>query len=183
MKNQKEDTMIEGLEEAIVATDATAEKKVKKEQTPEEKETLVAGVALMGKLGVSDKLAKVMSLIADWNGDKDALSTKKESVIKEFGGSESLKDYIDGDFQEEVKAFQGIAKAMPVLNNIKAFYARRENTGTKKVKTVQISISGVLYNVDATYAAEIQGLPAVERKELLLKHPVTAKADVIDEII
>ena len=181
MSKEKFDGLEEVQEVSVEATEKTARKR--KEQTPEDKATLEAGVELLKEIGVSENLAKVLELVPEWNGDKDTLSVVKEAVIEKFGTSNELKDYIDGAFQEEIIAFQGIAKAMPVLNNIKSFYARRETTGTKKVKTVQVSISGVTYNVNADYRDEISTLPAEDRKELLLSHADTKKADVIEEII
>jgi hypothetical protein len=181
-KNQTPEA--EGLMENDAVMNETAAEKAKKNQTPEMREALVAGVEKMKEMGISDKLAKVTSLIPDWNGgDKDSLSALKESVITEFGGSEKFKDYFDGEFEADVLAFQGIAKAIPVLNNIRAFYARREKTATRKVKTVQVSINGKTYNVDATYRDEISGLPVEERKELLLKHSATKEAEIIEEIL
>jgi len=170
---------VDGLDEA---TDAAATKTARKEQTPEEKDTLTAGVKLMNTIGVSANLAKVLNLVPEWNGSKEDVAPVKESVIESFGGSEKLKDYIDGDFVTDVQAFQGISKAVPVLNNIKAFYGRRENTGSKKVKFVQVSISGTIYNVDAAYNTEIATLPNSERKELLLAHKATNKVAVAEEI-
>lgn len=174
---------IEGLEEATDMTSESADKKAKKVQTAEDRTTLEAGVNQLKEIGVSENLKKVLELVPEWNGEKETLSALKESVIEAFGGSDKLKDYIDGPFQEEILAFQGIAKTMPVLNNIKSFYARRESTGVRKVKTVQVSIGGVTYNVDATYRDEIAALPVEEKRELLLAHPATKKADVIEEII
>ena len=183
MLKNKQNQETEGLmDNEVVATDAT--EKAKKNQTPEMRETLVAGVEKMKEMGISTNLSKVVALIPDWNsGDKDALSALKEGVITEFGGSEKFKDYFDGEFEADVLAFQGIAKAIPVLNNIRAFYARREKTATRKVKTVQVSINGKTYNVDAAYRDEISGLPVEERKELLLKHSATKEAEIIEEIL
>lgn len=175
------DELEEVQEVSAETTTKTARKR--KEQTPEDRAVLVAGVEQLKEIGVSENLAKVLELVPDWNGDKDTLSAVKEAVIEKFGTSNELKDYIDEDFQKEIVAFQGIAKAMPVLNNIKSFYARRESTGSKKVKTVQVSISGVTYNVNAAYRDEISSLPAEDRKELLLAHADTKKADLIEEII
>lgn len=173
---------IEGLETAEVVAE-TADKKVKKVQTAEEREILVAGVEKIKEIGVSKNLAVVLELVAEWNGEKEVLSLAKDSVIEVFGGSDKLKDYIDGDFQTEVLGFVGLAKAIPVLNNIKAFYARRENVGTgKKVKTVQVAIEGTTYTVNAEYRETIKDMPSDEKKQLLLAHPDTKKAAVIEEI-
>ena len=168
-----------GLEDntAVVAEVTAKDKKV---QTPEEKDILVAGVAQMKTIGVSENLAKVLDLVADWNGEKENLSTIKESVITAFGGSEKLKDYIDGEFAEEVKGFAGLAKALPVLNNIKSFYARRENAGKGKVKTVQIQIDGKLYSCDAAYVESVKSIEVTERKQLILTHAGTQEAKVIE---
>lgn len=167
-----------GLDVASEVTEKTSTKKV---QTQEDKETLVAGVELLVKMGVPEKLAKVLPLVPEWNGEKENLQSVKEAVIESFEGSEKLKDYFDTEFAAEVQAFQGIAKAMPVLNNIKAFYARREST--KKAKLVQILISGTIYMVNSAYMAETASMPAEERKQLILSHADTKKADVAEELL
>lgn len=173
---------VEGLETAEVVAE-TADKKVKKVQTAEEREILVAGVAKIREIGVSEQFSKVLDLVAEWNGEKEVLSLAKESVIESFDGSDKLKDFIDGAFQTEVLGFLGLAKAIPVLNNIKAFYARRENTGTgKKVKTVQVAIEGTTYTVNAEYRETLKDLSSEEKKQLLLSHPDTKKAAIIEEI-
>lgn len=171
-----------GLEEAAVVV-ATEEKvaKVKKEQTPEEKAVLEAGVAKMREIGVSEKLSLVLDLVAAWGGEKEALVAKKAEVIASFGSSEELKNFIDGDFQTEVMAWQGIAKSLPTLNNIKAFYGRREQTAsTKKAKLVQVSIDGSVYNVDSAYMEEVSGLEKEARKAAILSHANTKKVDAIE---
>lgn len=168
----------------VETIEAAEAKRTRKVQTVEEKEILEAGVALMKEIGVSEKLGKLLNLVSEWNGEKETVAPVKEAVIEAFGGSENLKDYAGSELSEDMKAFQGISKAIPVLNNIKSFYARRENVvSTKKGKTVQVSIAGTTYNVDANYRDEIAELPASERKELLLAHARTTKADVIEEII
>ena len=176
----------EGLEEGTANTETTETKeaKARKEQSPEEREVLVAGVNQLLEIGVSDRLSKVLTLAVDWNTPKEVVSAAKEALIKEFGTSDALKDYVDAEFQKELMPFQGIAKLMPVLNNIKSFYARRENTAaSKKIKFVQASIGGVIYNVNAAYMVEITNLTGPEKKELLLAHPDTNSVDVIEEIL
>lgn len=176
----EKDAIVEGLDEAQVTT--TESKKVKKEQTVEERETLVAGVGQMKAMGVSENLAKVLAIVPDWNGDKELNAANKAALIEAFGGSDKLKDYIDGEFVAEIQAWQGIAKALPVLNNIKSFYARRESTGTKRVKTTQVSIDHVLYTVNADYKESIAALAPAEKKELLLAHKDTKKVET-EEIL
>jgi len=179
----KNENLAADLEQTVATTEATdATPRSRKEQSAEEKETLVAGAEKLIALGVSSKLANVLTLAIDWNTDKETVTAAKEALIKEFGSSDNLKDYVDGEFQKEILPFQGIAKLMPVLNNIKSFYARRENSGSKKVKFVQVSISGTIYNVDSAYSAEISHLTPTERKQLLLAHASTTKVDVAEEI-
>jgi len=188
--NESENALTDGLEAATTTTETTtdatttdATTKVKKEQTPEELAVITAGIAKIKEFGVSEKFAKVMdTLCPAWNDtDKDTLTARKEEVIKEFGGSEALKDYVDTDFQKELQAIQGTAKVASILNNIKSFYARRTSTG--KTKTVQVNISGTLYNVDAAYYAEISSQPKDVKKELLLAHAGTVEATNICEIL
>jgi hypothetical protein len=177
---------LEGLEDQT--SDKVVATKVKKELTAEEiaaaKALIDSGVAKITEMNPSANFLAVLELVAVWGSeDKDALAAAKAKAFEAFGGSENLKNYIDTDFQTEMQSLQGIAKVVPILNNIKSFYARRENTGSKKVKTVQISIAGVIYNVDAEYSAEIADLPRDERKTLLLQHPSTTKVEVAEEII
>lgn len=185
----KDQKLAEGLEEVVAGAETVVTEKapkVKKEQTPEELAVIVAGVAQFKTVGVSENLAKVLELVPAWNATEEEKAAAKTAVIDAFGGSENLKNYIDTDFIAEVLGFQGIAKAIPVLNNIKSFYARREasagTTSTKKVKLTQVSIGGVIYNVSVDYYEEIKALPAGERKALLLAHPSTATVNVAEEI-
>ena len=172
------------LESAEVSEVAVAEAKVAKEkkvQTPEDRELLVAGVAKIKEIGVSEDLAKVLDLVADWNGEKESNTAVKAAVIEAFGGSEKLKDYIDGTFKTDAEGFLGLAKVMPVLNNIKAFYARRESTGVKKTKLTQAKIGDILYNVDSAFLATVQADSTLDRdakRQALLSHPATVVAAI-----
>ena len=169
-----------GLEEAMEAPEQKPTKK-EKVQTPEELEIVNAGVELVKKFGVSDEFSQVMELVPFWNGEKDVLSTKKEEVITKFGGSDKLKDYVDGPFQEELKGILGTAKVGSILNNIKSFYARRASS--TKTKFTQVNIGGTLYNVDAEYYNSITALPREEKRELLLAHSATKQMENIPEIL
>lgn len=183
--SQENDVMAAGLEEAAV-NEATAEKTTRrrKEQTPEDVETIKAGVAKLVELGISDKAATILTNLAPvWNGsDKEALALAKEEVIKNFGGSDALKDYIDADAKSELQAFAGIAKVMPIFNNICSFYARRSST-TRKSATCQVNIGGVLYNVDKNYYESLANCSKEEKRELLLAHEGTVKANDIPEML
>lgn len=171
---------VDGLEEVVAET--TTEKKEKKVQTAKEKETIEAGVAKLNEIGVSEKLALVLALVPVWKGDETEKSAAKEEVIEAFGSSDALKDYIDGDFENDVQAFMGIAKAMPILNNIKSFYARRKSSAGSR-KTIQVGIGGIAYIVNQQYLSSLSELPADERKELILSHKDTKKAPAIEEIL
>ena len=142
-----------------------------------------AGIAKIKQFGVGTKFALVMdNLAVAWNsGDKDVLTANKEALMKEFGGSENLKDYIDGDFQAELTEIQGTAKVCSILNNVKSFYARRATT--TKAKTVQVNIGGTLYNVDAAYYAEIANETRETKRELLLAHAGTQVATSVPEVL
>lgn len=168
-----------GLEEGTVES---TDKKIEKVQTPEELAMIVAGMEKVNAFGVSAKFAQVMALVPVWNsGDKDALATAKETVINQFGGSESLKDYVDADFQSELNAILGTAKVGSILNNIKSFYARRARTA--KSKTIQVNIAGTIYAVDANYYNEIASVSKEEKRELLLAHAGTKVMENIPEIL
>jgi hypothetical protein len=171
------DQITEGLEDNQ-ATGAVETAKEKKVQTAEDRELLVAGVAQMKKIGVSDELAKVLELVADWNGEEEAKTNAKAAVIASFEKSDNLKDYIDQKFAEDVKGFAGLAKVLPILNNIKSFYARREGKG--KAKVVQMQISGKIYSVNASYVESIKDKTSEEKKQLILSHPDTKESSVIE---
>ena len=175
-KNQ----IVEGLEDNQVSPAVEETAKEKKVQTSEDRELLVAGVAQMKAIGVSEELAKVLELVADWNGEEEAKKATKEAVINSFGGSEKLKDYIDQKYAEDVKGFAGLVKALPVLNNIKSFYARRENTTKSKKATVQFQIEGKLYVVNAAFVDSIKDLPSEEKKQAILSHPETKASEVVE---
>lgn len=178
----KEKEILEGLEENQGNQNSEAtETKKEKVQTPEELASIVAGIAKIKEFGVSEKFATVMELVAEWNGDKAVLSVKKEEVIAKFEGSEKLKDYVDTDFQKELAAIQGIAKTASILNNIKAFYARR--AATAKTKFIQVNISGTIYNVNSTFYAELNGKGTQEKRDLILAHADTVEAPVVAEIL
>lgn len=178
-----ENEMLEqGLEQGA---EQAQEKEVKRrrEQTPEDVEAIKAGLEILKANGVDDKTLTVLENLAPvWNsGDKDAIAAAKEAVIAAFEGSDKLKDFIDGDFQEALKGFNGIAKIMPIANNIKSFYARRQST--KKAATVQVNIGGVLYQVNKAYYESIADKSKEEKRELLLAHEDTQKANNIEEIL
>lgn len=175
----KENEMVAGLEPT---TEMEGKKRVKRVQTAEEREVLVAGVQKLGQLGVSENLQKVLAIVPYWNGDKETLAAAKEAMIEAFGGSENLKDFIGGDFMEELKPYLGIAKVTPILNNIKSFYARRASSG-HKTATMQVNIGGVFYKVDKTYFDSLADKSNEEKRELLLQHEKTTRIDNIPEIL
>ena len=171
--------MVEGLENEAVET----KKRVKKVQTAEERETLVAGCEKLKQLGVSENLAKLLAIVPEWNGDKEALAAHKEQLIEAFGGSEALKDFVDGSFLDELKPYAGIAKVTPVLNNIRSFYARRASNGSHKTATMQVNIGGAFYKVDKAYFDSLADKSNEEKRELLLQHEKTTRIDNIPEIL
>ncbi len=180
MSEEKKDNLEEGLEINQVETVTTKTKKVKI-QTPEELAVIVAGIELIKKFGVSEKFALVVDITPFWNGDKEELSAKKEELIKAFEGSDKLKDYVDGEFQEELNGILGTAKIGSILNNFKSFYARRPSS--KKAKLTQVNIAGTIHNVNTDYFVSIGDLPKEEKRELLLKHPDTKVVENIPEIL
>ncbi len=172
--------LLEGLAE-MESTVETTSKKERKMQTAEDRDLLVAGVEKIREMGVSENFAKVLSIVTEWNGSDEEIATGKKAVIEAFGGSEQLKDYVDGEFQEELKGFVGLVKAVPVLNNFKSFYARRERAaGTVKVKTTQIVIQGKMYSVSTEFLASCAGMERTEKIAALLGHSATKVADITE---
>lgn len=170
----KEDKLNLGdLEQGSVAT--ATEKKERKVQTAEDRAALDAAIEKVKEFGVSDNFAKVLSLVAVWRGEEEELAAQKASTIEEFGGSETFKDYVDGEFADELAVIAGIQKVVTTGNNIKSFYGRRAGTGSRKIKTIQIGIGGEYYTVSQEYYESLAGKDASEKRELLLAHPATAK--------
>lgn len=173
------DLKVDDLES--VATEKVATEKTKKEKTPptaEEIQALVDASEKIRQFGVSPEFSKVMDLVPQWH-DTAANADAKASVIEFFGGSDKLKDYVDGPFQTELAVIAGLSKVASTLNNIKSFYARRENAGkAKKVKTTQVNIGGKFYLVNTEYLESLKGNP--EKRELLLAHEDTKENDSIE---
>lgn len=163
----------------------TPEEKSKKFQTPEQKTVVEAGVEKLKEVGVSENLLKVLPLVAVWKDeDAEALAAAKDAVIESFGGIDAFKDYVTNELAEELEAFVGITKCVPIMNNIKSFYARRPGTKgrKKKVKLIQVKIGATIYNVNAEYRDSLNELPTDEKKELILSHPDTAEV-VTEELL
>ena len=82
----------EGLEDVgtDIQSEATETKK-EKIQTAEELAVIVAGIEKIKQFGVSERFAQVMELVPEWNGDKTALSIKKEEVITQKVEEERAK--------------------------------------------------------------------------------------------
>lgn len=181
----KNEELAEGLEEGMgMEQEDTQEEKTarrRKEQTSEDVEIIIAGVNKLKELGLSEKSAIILSHLAPvWNGtDKEAIQAAKEEVIKAFGGSEALKDFIDGDFQSEFLPWNGINKVCPIANNIKSFYARRSTS--KKSAVSRVNIAGVMYTVDKAFYETLEGKSKDEKRELILAHPSCVKA--VEEVV
>jgi hypothetical protein len=177
---KEKDLQVDDLE--TVATEQAAEVKTKKEKTPPTPEEIAALIAASEKVkqfGVTPEFAKVMELVPQWH-DTEANKDKKAEVSAFFGGSDKLKDYIDGPFQAELAVINGLSKVASTMNNIKSFYARREGTSKPKVKTSQVNIGGKFYLVNAEYLASLTGVESAEKIELLLAHADTKENDAIE---
>lgn len=174
-----------GLEEAVAGQEVNQEEKKgrRREQTQEDVDAINAGIEKLKELGLNEQTLTILATLAPvWNGnDKEAIQLAKDEVIKAFGGSEALKDFIDGDYQAVMLPFVGIAKIMPIANNIKSFYARRSST--KKPAAIQINIGGTLYSVDKTFYTSLEGKSKDEKRELVLGHPSTVKSDDVPEML
>ena len=170
--------MTKDLTEGLEAVETT--EKVKKEKAPltvEEIQVLKDASEKIIAFGVSDNFAKVMELIPVWN-DKEAAAPVKQSVIDSFGGSEAFKDYIDGDFSQDLEVINGMQKGVSVLNNIRSFYARRAST--RKAKLTQVNIGGKFYDVNADYLTTLAGKSKEEKRELLLAHADTKETQNVE---
>lgn len=170
----------QGLETEKMPVEET--KKVK-EQTPEEKALLVAGVTKMNEIGLTPNFAAIVATAPAWNdADKTVVDEARKKLVAHFGTSEALKDYLETpDFRQEMDSFQGIAKAMPTVNVIRSYYQRRANAPAKKIKTIQVSIDKQPYTVSVdAFEASKAIADKEERKAFILNHPDT-KTAIIEE--
>lgn len=171
------DLEINDLEVSVETQETTS--KAKKELSAEEIQALRDANEKIRQFGVSENFSKVMEMVPMWH-DTEANAATKQSVIDAFGGSDKLKDYIDGEFQDELAVIAGLAKSASILNNIKSFYARRASSGTKKVKTTIVNIAGTPYNVNSEYLASLTGVEAEEKRALLLAHADTKTVEAVE---
>ena len=111
----------------------------------------------------------------------NAVSSNKEEVMEFFGGSDKLKDYVDGEYQEELVALTGFARFATILNNVKSFYARRSTKRPSKA-SVQVTISGNLYSVNKAYLESIADMDKEAKREALLAHAETKPVETIESL-
>ena len=159
-----------------------AEKKV---LTAEELASINAAIEVLKQSGlVSKDFEQVLKLVPNWHDTEANKETKKE-VIEAFNSSEEFKNYIDGEFQEELKNVIGFARLASILNNIKFFYARRESKGARKpkVKTTVLNIKGTAYNVSVELLKQVkadESLSQEDKFKALLEDANTTKVEVVD---
>ena len=166
----------DGLEVAGSEVEVT-ETKAKRVPTEEELASMNGAIASLSATGlVSPKMAKVMELVPNWH-DTEANKETKDAVQEYFGGSEEFKNYIDGEFQEELVSFGGFAKLATTLNNIKSFYARRAGKRPSKATTT-INIGGDIYSVNKAYLESLANEEVAQKRELLLAHKDTKKNEI-----
>lgn len=180
--SKKEETAVvdgAGLENATEETPKVV--KEKKEVTQEEIDAIKNAIVVLTNAGVVDeKLAKVLELAPMWH-DTEANAATKEAVMEFFGGSDKLKDYVDGEFQAELVKLAGFAKLGTIGNNIKSFYARRSQKRPSKA-AVQVTISGNLYSVNKAYLETLEGMEKEAKREALLAHADTKAVETIESL-
>lgn len=183
MSNETQELNIDQLQDENGAVEATATKKEKKVLTAEDVAAITAATEKIREFGVSDNFSKVLPLVSVWH-DAELSAPVKAEVIEAFGGSDKFKDYIGAEFEAELAVVSGIVKAVSVLNNVKSFYKRRGDgtarVSKKKEATIQINIGGEPYTISQAYYETIVSLPNEEKKQLLLEHPATKKAEAIE---
>lgn len=169
---------IADLETANTETTTTTAKK-SKELSPEDIASLNSGIEKLRGFGVSDNMGRVLEMVAVWH-EKDTNKPVKDEVIEQFGGSENFKNYIDGDFQDELNTIMGINKAASTLNNIKSFYARRKQT---KPKFHSLVIDQVTYDVNADFFFSLTAdMTRDEKVNAILAHPDTKENKSIETL-
>ena len=155
----------------------------KKGLTAEEMQAVVDAKVVVAESGlVSEKAIKVMELVDNWY-DTEANAEKKAEVIESFGGVQDFKDYIDGEFQEEITKLAGFAKLISVLNLIKSFYARRASKGgvkKSKVKTTIVNIGGDSYHVSAELLKSLKDAKPEEKRQAILADENTVKVEAME---
>ena len=167
--------------DALEGVEETKAPKAKKEVTQEEIDSVKNAIAVLSGAGVlSEKMAKVAELAPMWH-DTDANAATKEEVMEFFGGSDKLKDYVDGEYQEELVSLTGFARLATILNNVKSFYARRSTKRPSKA-SVQVTISGNLYSVNKAYLESIADMDRKAKREALLAHAETKPVETIESL-
>jgi hypothetical protein len=163
------------LQEGAVTSPVKKEKRI---QTTEEREILVKGLEAIKNSGASPELLKVAELAIDWNSDKETTGIAKTVCIESFGDIEKLKDFTTSRIASEIDEFNAISKIVPVINNIKSFYARRPGVGprqpkTKKIPLVQLVIDNTTYSVNKSYFESLKDMPREEKRAAILAHADT----------
>jgi hypothetical protein len=144
----------------------------------------------------SEKLYKLLNLAIAWNKpgtvnpkivDKDALDTAKEAAIQAFNGSENLKDYFDKEYATDISILGGIGKLVSILNNMYAFYHRRNELSerTPKKKPCHVTINDPttgkpqLYQYSSELKSFIEdpNVPKADKIKAILEHKDTKKKE------
>lgn len=163
------------------STEETKAAKPVKEVTPEEIDATRNAIGVLSTAGViTEKMAKVLEMAPMWH-DTAANAATKDAVQEFFGDSSKLKDYVDGDFQEELVALSGFAKLATTANNIKSFYARRSTKRPSKV-SVQVTIGGELYSVNKAFLESLVDMDKTAKREALTAHAETKKVETIESL-
>lgn len=164
----------ENLEQGLeAAKEAKAEKRARKEYTPEEIAAIRAAGETLKTIGVSDKMELVIDAAKDWL-DKDAQANARKELAEKFGSTEALKAYLEGEFVGEMSQLAGLRGLLTSLNAVAGYYKRRE-APAKKVKLVQVNINKEIYSVSKEYLESIKEEPRDKKRELLLAHENTVK--------
>lgn len=175
MKEQDE-KVVAAEAAATEETAASTEKKSrKKELTAEEIQSIIAAADTVEAMGVSAEFGRLLTLARAWNS-KESLDEAKQACIDAFGGSSALKDYLAGEFQNDIANLAGVARLVTTLNSINSFYARRK--ATKKVKRVVVKIKGNIYEVNKEAYESSKSMSPDERREYLLNHEDTITSSV-----
>lgn len=164
----------ENLEQGLeAANEAKAEKRARKEYTPEEIAAIRTAAETLKALGVSEKMELVVNAAKDWM-DKDTQANARKELAEKFGSTDALKAYLEGEFAAEMAQFAGLRGLLTSLNAVAGYYKRRE-PAAKKVKLVQVNINGEIYSVSKEYLESIKDEPRDKKREMLLAHENTVK--------
>ena len=159
----------------------TGPKYVRRPLTQEELVEINSGVKQLKEIGISDNYGKMLSAVPDWYSDDDEVKKiNRKNLTDSFGGSDKLKDYLESEeFKSEHMKWNGIARLLPIINNMASYHQRRPSRAGQNVR-IQMSIENQLYMVNKNFLESIKDLPREAKIKAILEHDQTTKCEVVE---